>query len=242
MSIQRTSSRLQRIEAKKNTKQAIMFVLLSIGFLLLLFFIGVPLFIKGAIFLGDMRSSGQAIDKSDTIAPIPPRFANTLEATKSAEFILSGFSEPAATVVLYQNKEKYQDTIVSADGKFIFNNITLIKGENDFYAVATDPSGNESQLSQNIAIIYDSEAPELEITNPSDGANYFDEEREIVVAGKTDKEDTHVTVNNNVVAIDPEGNFVKKLYLTEGDNEIEVKAYDDAGNETVKKIKVNYSK
>lgn len=235
----RTPSRLQKIEDKRNRQQAVLFGFLSVGFLLLLIFVGVPLFIKAAIFLGDLRSQSQGVDKNDTIPPVPPRIVSNFEATSSAKIDLYGFAEPGAKVSLYRNTDKHAEIVSDSDGNFSFTDVKLMGGENLFYAVAADASGNESQPSADFTIVFDNEAPDLTLTSPEDGSEYYDEEREILVAGETEP-DTNVRVNGYVVAVDTEGNFVKRLQLADGENEIEVIARDEAGNETSKTVTVTY--
>ena len=47
-------------------------------------------------------------------------------------------------------------------------------------------------------------------------------------------------VNNHVAVVDDEGRFKYKLQLAAGDNAIEVRVKDLAGNETKKEIKIKY--
>lgn len=235
----RASSRLQTIEDKKNKKQAALFMALSIGFLIILIIVGIPLFEKAIIWLGDSRGSNEEIDKNDNIPPIAPRIVTDYEATKSGNLTVRGYSEVGSTVSLYVNNTKNGEMIADMDGEFLFPDIKLMEGENYLYAKATDKAGNISQDSVNTVVVFDDKAPELSVNSPSDGDKFYYEEREILVSGETEV-DVNVRVNGYVVIVDTEGNFVKKLTLSNGDNEIEIKAYDKAGNETQKKIKVSY--
>ncbi|NMC36629.1 hypothetical protein GYA49_06350 [Candidatus Beckwithbacteria bacterium] len=241
MTNKRISSRLQRIEDRKNTQQTILFIFLSIGFILILIFIGLPLFVKGVVFLGDMRSSGQTIQTGDTFPPAPPKLDADFEATNSAIIKLTGYAEPESTVTLIKNNDKADETVADDDGSFSFDQIKLMGGTNRLSAYATDAAGNKSNTSSEITIAYDNKAPELTITNPEDGAHFYDEDNEIVIAGETDK-DANVTVNGYVVVVDTEGNYVKRFTLQEGENIIDVVATDEAGNKTTKTVKVNYTR
>lgn len=235
----RISSRVQKIEDRKNRNQAIVFVLLTVGFILLLIFIGFPLFIKAAIFIGDLRSSSSKIEASDKTPPIPPRFLDAFEATNSAKIKLVGYAEPGSTVALTANDKAAQETVAETDGTFQFKDIELDRGKNRLHATSKDAAGNQSQISEILEIDYDSKAPDLEIETPKDGQEFAEEEREIVVSGKSEP-DINVRVNEYVVVVDTEGNFVKKLLLLEGENEITVKATDRAGNVTTKSVRVKY--
>jgi hypothetical protein len=241
MTSQRISSRLQRIEDRRNKNQALMFILLSIGFVLLLVFVGFPMFIKAAVWLGEKKTAANANAKTDTIAPVPPRIITTYEATPSATIKLSGYSESGTTVTLFRNVDKVTEAVADNDGNFTFPTLELEKGDNNIYVVSKDTAGNESQPSQTITIVYDDEAPELSLSSPNEGAKYFDDEREILVAGETDP-DADVKVNGYVVVVDTKGNFVKRLLLNEGENEITVVSKDKAENKIEKKVKVSYNR
>ena len=240
MANKRTSSRLQRIEDRKNRQQGILFIFLSIGFVLMLVFIGFPLFVKAAVFLGDMKSSGNQVEKPDITPLLPPSLQSDYEATNSATINISGNAKPGSTVVLIVNNSKKGEDIADKEGAFTFSNIPLTVGSNLLSAYTTDSTGNKS-LKSELTIIYDNKAPDLEITNPSDGAKFYDNDEEIVIAGKTEPE-VNVNVNGYVVVVDNEGNFVKRYKLLTGDNTIEVVARDIAGNETKKSITVFYSR
>lgn len=235
----RISSRLQSIEDKKNRKQAALFIVLSIGFLVLLVLIGLPFFEKAIIWLGDRNETGAQGEKNDLIPPIAPKLISNYEATSSGKVTIRGYSEAGSKVVLFENNNKVAEIISDGNGAFEFSDIDMMDGENIFYALAYDFAGNKSSNSAETKILYDNQAPELEIFSPSDGDNFYDDEREIVVSGKTDI-DANVRVNGYVVIVDTEGNFVKKIRLSKGENEIEVKAYDKALNEKQEKITVKY--
>jgi hypothetical protein len=241
MAKRRVSSRLQKIEDRRNKQQAILFVLLSIGFILLIFFVGIPMLIRAAVFLGDVRSSGQSIEKNDSIPPIPPRLLEQFEATSSADLSVSGFAEPDSTVRITVNETEQGETITASDGMFIFDGLQLDEGENSISAISSDAAGNISNPSRTLFITYDDQAPSLTITSPEDGATFYDTDRQVIVAGETD-EDARVRVKGFIAEVDTEGNFAKPLQLVEGENEIIVTARDDAGNTTSASIKVSYSR
>jgi glucodextranase-like protein len=235
-----SQSRLKRLEERKNKKQAIQFGLLSVGFILLLIFIIFPLFIKVTGTIGDARSSGSQIDKGDIIAPAPPNLISQFEATSSALVNLSGYSESGSTVYLMVNGNDLADILIEEDGSFKFEDIALTQGPNEIYCYAKDQAENQSQDSRKLEIIFDSQAPDLEISSPNDGDKFYDDEKELVVAGTTDNDAT-IRVNGYISTVDNEGNFVKKIQLKNGENEIKVEASDDAGNKTEETIKVSYT-
>ena len=86
----------------------------------------------------------------------------------------------------------------------------------------------------------DSEAPQLEVSQPENGQRFFDKDNPITVAGNTEA-GTNLTINNRFVLVKDDGNFSATQTLTAGDNQIEIVVRDDAGNETKKSLKVNYT-
>jgi len=231
-------SRLQKLEERKNRKQAFIFSSLTVLFLVLLIFVGFPAFVRLVGALGDVRSSKIQPDKTDTIAPITPTLMADWEATSSAKTTVRGYGEPGSKVNLKDNGKVSGDTIIADDGSYAFD-VTLEPGDNEFMTYATDLAGNKSQDSMSVNILFDNEPPILEVTSPEDGAKFY-EDKEILVAGTTDI-DASIKINSFIATVDTEGNFVRRIQLNNGDNEIIVEAKDKAGNKTEKKLKVSYN-
>jgi hypothetical protein len=234
----RTSSRLQKIEDQKNTRQAALFIALSMAFLGILLIVGLPAMEKLIIWMGN-RNSDTEDTQNDIIPPSPPKLISPYEATNSAFISITGYAEPDSKVTLFLNDSKTAQVVTPEDGEFEFSNITLYEGENEFQAIATDLAENQSEKSVITTVKFDNQIPELELISPSDGDRFFDEENEIIVGGKTSP-DAKLRVNNYVVIVDSEGNFAKRFSLSNGDNKIEVKAYDEAGNQITKELTVYY--
>ncbi len=72
-------------------------------------------------------------------------------------------------------------------------------------------------------------APPLSITSPKDGAVFA---QNVTVSGKTDSDAT-VIVNNEVIALDNNGDFTKQLAFFPGKAEIVIKARNRFGKETM---------
>jgi len=233
-------TRLAKLEEKRNLKQAILFGFLSIFLILLLIFIGFPALIKFVVLLGEHKSSRQKIEKTDILAPNSPTFEPLPEATNSATISLRGFSIADSTVKIVLNGESITETAVNSEGEFETTPITLQEGKNKIKAKAIDKENNESDFSEEIIVLLDTESPELEITSPQDGDKFFDKDKEIKVAGVTEK-DAAVFVNNHLVTTDFQNSFSINLELNEGENALKIKAIDRAGNATEKQIKVSYT-
>ena len=235
-----SKTRLQRKREKDSLKQAFKYLLLAFGLLFLLIRFGLPALINMAAFLGDINSSNQPIEKQESPPILAPRLNPLPMATVSAEINISGYSQPGSTVKLFLRGISIEEITADANGEFSFNKIHLKDGENEIYAEANDNQGKDSEPSITYKVILDSEAPKLEVSRPEDGQRFFDKDSPITVAGNTEA-GTNLTINNRFVLVKDDGSFSATQSLTAGDNQIEVVVRDDAGNETKKSLKVNYT-
>jgi len=227
------------VEEKNNIKRAMLFIAASIAAMLLLFFVGIPLFGRLTVFISDIRSGNKAITQNDTTPPAPPKFDPTPEFTNQQTITISGNSEAGATVILTFNSDK-KEVITDKDGNFSFN-LLLENGENNFSAMAIDTSENQSQNSKNHIITFDNKAPILEISSPADGASFFGStQRQVSIQGTTD-EGCQVTINERFVSVDEAGSFEYTTTLNDGDNSFNIKSKDQAGNSTEKTISLTFN-
>lgn len=235
-------SRLASQQNKKMKKQTTLIIFLTIGLVILLIFVGIPLIIRFAIFIGNLRSTTTPIEPTDTIPPQTPQLAASFEATNSADLSFTGFTESGATVSLYHNNQEKAKTLVDASGQFSFQDVTLEEGANNFYVIARDPAGNESQRSLNREVIYDTEPPLLTIDQPEDGALIVGATRQTIdVIGNTDV-GSRLSLNGRVVLVKSDGSFNTQFALDEGDNSLEFIAQDQAGNQTTQELTVEYQR
>lgn len=232
-------SRLQSVEEKQNLKKAILFVVLTTAALILLVFVGIPLFGRLTVFVSDLRSGGKAISKNDTIPPGPPRFNYFPAFTNQQTASISGASEPGATVKLDFNGST-QEILVDKDGNFSFN-LQLNSGDNTFSAIAADPSGNQSQKSKDGKITFDNKPPDLTVSSPTDGSNFFgSNQRQITIQGTTEV-GCQIIINDRIVSVDDNGNFQYTTTLNDGASTFAIKSTDQAGNTTQKDITLNFT-
>ncbi|MCB4757402.1 MAG: LysM peptidoglycan-binding domain-containing protein [Elusimicrobia bacterium] len=104
-----------------------------------------------------------------------------------------------------------------------------------------DPLGIQGKFSEPILIIKDTQAPVISDLVPPDGQKFSGDDVYCDVKG-------HVTgaamlsINGDVVFVNPSGEFYKFLTLKEGINVIRVVAQDVQENETVVERKVTYTK
>lgn len=232
-------SRLKRAQKKKNILSALIFFLLSIGMVILLIFVGLPLLIKYTSFVSDIKKSSEPIAREDTTPPPPPRIDPIPDYVNELELKVSGSSEPGSTIrVLYNSNDK--DVLANSEGSFT-TTVNLKKGENRISFQAIDTSGNESQKTRQYSVTYDNEPPELTIISPEDGKTFYgNSQRKLNISGSSD-ENTKVYINDRIVVVDDSGNFIYTTSLSEGENVFKIVAEDEAGNQQEQSLTVNYS-
>lgn len=237
--MRRPYSRLAASEEKKNLRQTIIFGGLTIVLLIVFIFFGLPAIAKFVGFLSDLRTGTTPIDVNDKTPPAPPQITPPPEATKEQKVQIEGKTEAGATVKLFLN-DKEDETVADKDGKFTVN-FLLRKGENTFAASAKDLAGNESQKSKEYTIIFDNQAPILDISSPSDGTTFYgSKQRQILIEGKTEI-GASLTINDRFVSVAEDGTFVFGTSLADGNNTFNIKAEDKAGNKTEKSLSVTFS-
>lgn len=233
-------TRLARKQEARNIRQAVLYIVLTLTLALVLVFVGIPLLIRMAIFLGNIRTSSKLPEQTDTIPPSPPRIIIPFEATNSAQFSLKGYTEPGATIKVFNSGLSSGETVADNEGSFAIDNLKLTSGRNEITAVAQDAAGNESQPSMPTVVDFDTTPPALEITHPESGETITGLESQITLEGKTE-EGAKISINGRLVIVGPEGDFSYQYSLEEGENTFTIIAQDKAGNQTEKEIKVDYS-
>ncbi len=223
-------SRLAKKQEIKSLRKAVIFFLLSLGLILALIFLGIPLLIKFAIFIGNIRSSYTPNETENVIPPPPPRFKQTFEATNSAVIRLEGYADPDSLIDLYVSGIPQVKTSSKSDGTFVINNFKLTPGRNEISATVTDKSGKTSQLSRVIDIELDNIPPNLTIISPTNNSTYYGGNNRVEIKGETD-EATTITINDRFVIVDSRGEFNYPFILSLGENKIKIMAIDKAGNQ-----------
>jgi len=237
----RRISRLERLARKeeKNVIRRIIYLSgISLILAILLIKLGIPLLGKFTDLLSFIFHKDETQLSTEKSVTQPPRIDSLPTATNSAKLVVSGSSE-GATVEIYLNSEKAGQSKVD-NGEFTYEDLLLKNGENDISAKALDQSGNESDFSQSKKVIFDKEPPKLEVSSPSDGQS-FSQNNRIKVTGKTDK-DAQVYANGFLATVDLDGNFEVFVPVPEGETTIEIKASDEAGNVTIQTRKITFKK
>lgn len=210
------------------------------GIIILLFLLGkfgLPLLINLSLFLSGGNLRSLPVQTSAEFV-MPPQLNPLPTATNSANFILSGKSQPKATIDFYLNDNLIDKSQSDKNGNFSFKS-QFIKGDNKIYAKAT-LANKTSSSSETINVLFKDSPPNLTLNSPSDGQQFSKDQNEANVSGITDS-GVKVTVNGFWAIVDQNNNFNYKLKLQNGDNVIKVVAQDQAGNKTEKEIKVKYS-
>ena len=155
--------------------------------------------------------------------------------TNESTITVEGTASPTTTVELLNNESVVGTAEIDEDGVFSID-AALEQGENTLVARSTmnDAVTGESEA---ITVVMDQEGPELTIDNPKDGSK-TNKETTTVEGTVVDDYLDYVEVNGQKTNVDDDGSFSKRILLDNGENVIEVSAYDEAGNVTTKTVTV----
>ena len=230
--------RLAKREESQTVKRVVWLSIVSVILAILIFTLGIPLLGKFADFLdvifGDRNGSSQ-----ESKALQAPRLDDLPEATNSAIITVSGFASEGNFAQIYLAAHKIKEVEIEGNS-FKYENLKLNDGENSISAKVKNEEGLTSDFSQTMQIVYDNQPPKLEIEVPSEGQMLYGNNR-AKVSGTTDR-DAQVFANGFLASLDFNGKFEVFVPLTEGENTIDIKAVDPAGNSKVESRKVNFRK
>lgn len=233
-------SRRSRVHEKHLTRKGFLLLLTSVGLLFLLLFFGIPLLAKFAAFVSELKNSSTPIAQEDKTPPTPPSLDPPLpQYVKEPKVNITGRAEAGSTLNFFINDEKVKEILIGDSAIFSIE-LELKDGKNEIKATAIDRSGNESHPSSVYSILYDLQPPVLVIDKPEVGEIFYGSQESIEVAGLTEL-GAKVTINERVAIVDSEGKFFQKINLSEGENNLNIVAIDEAENKTEKTITVSYS-
>lgn len=225
-----------RYSNQKKSKSGLTYLVLTAIFVLVMFKWGVPFFMNILIGPSDSKSGSQ-VQELDTIPPQMPMLSALPEATNSASVSIAGYTEAQVRIAIWRNEELAETSTSDTTGRFSIET-RLNDGENRILVKAQDKSGNESQSVTKI-IVLDKIGAELTIDMPAEGTEIFGKSNQnIPVSGKVGEQNVTVSVNGNYARIGSDGRYSQTVRLSEGNNQIVVKAIDKAGNLTEKTVKV----
>ena len=116
--MKRKFSRLTRKQESKSIKLAFFYGFLTFLLALGVVFFGIPLLIKLAVFLGNVRSSSLPVETQDQVPPSPPIFTTNFEATSSSRMTLAGYAEPGSSVLISLNGLQKEEIVAVLSEKF----------------------------------------------------------------------------------------------------------------------------
>lgn len=231
---QYASSRKAKLEQKKITHQIIFFLLLAIALVLLFVFVLIPTLIRVLASL-----SGNTPVQTDTVPVQVPFLSAPVAATSSATLTLSGFSQKGYNVAFVDNGQPLTTTNTNDDGSFQAD-LTLSDGENKITAYAIDANKKQSEVSQEYTVLLDTQLPSLDISKPQDKQSFQGKQNQnMTIEGKTDL-NTKVYINDRLIFTKDDGSFTTLQQLHDGDNPLDIKAIDQAGNVTDKVLTISF--
>lgn len=223
---QRITSRLANKQKKELTRQSIVLVILSLLIGAVFILVVLPGAVRLFFEILDKQTelgSTEALPLQPPIASPPPEFTN------QASLTLQGFADQGSVVHAEINNQVQRKTAVNDQGEFSLE-IQLREGENAVGLFATNDQGAES-ATRIYLVTLDTTPPQIKIGSPDEGARFQTrEEQTQVIQGET-KPRSRVLINDRLVMADTEGYFSYRYHLSEGENQILIKATDQAGNE-----------
>ena len=232
-------SRLANVEEKRNLRKAFVFTLISLIFIVFLFFSGIPMFAKFATFMSNLGKSDKPIVLNDTTPPAPPQISGENEYTNQKSFEVSGNTEAGAVIIITFNSD--EEEVISDNAGFFSFKFNLKDGENSFSAQAKDQAGNVSQPTKVYTITFDDTPPEIVIESPADGSEYFGSKQSQVTIKGHSEAGSSMTINNRFISVSDDGSFSYTASLSEGETSFNIKVVDKAGNEKEKTITLRFS-
>lgn len=235
MSKSRVTSRYAQKQKKELTKQSLWLFGLSILIGLLFLIVILPNAIK--LFFNILDKKTEITQQVD-IPPQPPIVSSPQEYTNQSEITLTGYATSNTKLRLEVNNQTQDSVEVSDAGEFEIA-VKLSAGENTVKLFTINSNNVESEP-RRLSILLDTQAPEIELLSPADGAVFrLKEEQVLKVEGLT-KPRSQVFLNDSLTYSDSNGNFSFRHQLSNGENKLRLKVIDRSGNETEKELTVFY--
>ena len=220
-------------------RSAFFLVFLTIGLITVIFFFGIPLVVRYAGLVTDIKQSSSPVNSEDSTPPPPPRLDDITKATNQTSIDINGSSEPGSTIVIFLNGDSHE-VLTNKSGRFSYT-AKLLDGDNTLKAIARDQKGNESAKTKTYEIVHDNNSPNVEIILPADGTEFYgSRQRQINIEGATEP-DAKITINERFVVVGNDGKFKYTTNLSEGENTFTIKVEDNAGNASEKSLTISYS-
>lgn len=232
-------SRLNWAEERRLKKRTILLGVLTFLIIVGFVFWGLP-GIPRVISLISWGNSAPAASNSDKTPPPPPILLTSVAATSSAQFVISGRAEPNSLVEVKLNGSEQASVTASSDGAFRSGKLTLVQGNNEIQAIAVDLSGNRSQPSKSLRVLFDNSKPDITVYQPSDGQKFVGSKQQLItISGRLAKQAT-LSMNQRFLVVSGDGSFSSQLSLNSGENTLILIASDSAGNTAFKQLSVSF--
>lgn len=232
------NSRLERVRSRKAGKQGIVYLLLAFVLVIITIFWGLPALAR---LTGLMIKTDKTPFMSDEQRPTPPIFSDIPEATYSAQVRIAGYAQPGLDVILFLNGAEYDRKLVAESGTFSFDKVNLSEGDNAAYAYTATPKDLRSEQSKNYTIVVDTTAPVVTIDSPKQGQVFRGQSERITkITGSVNELGSKVYIGERMVIVSSDGKFSLTYQLVEGDQELQIKVTDKAGNEGNSSLKLRW--
>ena len=203
--------------------------------LLIIWFWGLT-FVRVIGWLGTKSSGSESTPSPEYQIPLQkPAFSDLPEFTNQDKLTVSGTTSNEANVVLTVNGSEVGKNVADASGSFSFVNVTLKAGTNLLKVAASDKSGET--LTESAIITLDKEPPNLQVSEPANNQRLPKDTQRVTIKGSAEVDST-VFINSIQTMLDQNNSFSYSLSASVGENKIEVKATDKAGNEKIVNLTV----
>ena len=170
-----------------------------------------------------------ALALDEMVRPQPPiiEIPGDRIVTKEAVVLIRGLAQPSSMVAMHSSDGHLGQTLANAQGHFEYEIQSLLENDYEIWAVATGPRGTTSSESNHIYLEFDRTPPKLEIISP-----YWPDvsSSPILLEGMTEP-GAQVFVNEIEVNVDAQGRFSIQIPLQTGNNKLDLRVSDAAGNE-----------
>lgn len=224
-------SRFRRHQEREQKRRLTLGIIGTVGVLAFLALFGVRILIGFSLLVDKLRGGSPEQSAISASLILPPILYPLPEATPSATLTVEGTGQTGATVILYVNEGEAKKTIVTTDGSFRFESVSLIEGINTISAKQKGEGDITSELSNVLTVRVKRTPPALELTAPQDNTTVTGDSNLVRVSGKTE-EDASVAINGRFAVVHSDGTFSHDYPLSSGDNTLRVVATDPAGNQT----------
>lgn len=234
------NSRLERVKSRKAGKQGIVYLVMALCLIIITVIWGLPAVARLTGYLVRNEDNALTIDEE---RPTPPIFSDIPEATYSAQVRIAGFAQPGLEVILFINGAEYERKLVAESGTFTFDRVNLSEGENAAYAYTSTLHELQSEQSKTYIILLDMTKPIVTIDSPKEGEVMSGQSQRIATfVGTVNEPGSKVYIGERMVIVQAEGKFSTPYQLVEGDQEIQIKAVDRAGNEYLSSMKLRWER